>query len=151
MRTATTENLHSAPAATRSDELTPLDLRMQAEFRYHLRRFLKISEINARDLGLESNQFQLLLAVKGQSAEASPSITDLSRRLLVGTNSVVEMVDRLEEKGMIERFQQGKDKRKVFVRLTARAEALVEEIAVRNLDEIRSAAPAFLQFLNTLR
>ena len=126
------------------------EFRMQADFRFHLRRFLKLSEDNARSLGLEANQFQLLLAVKSDGLDGGPTITQLSRRLLVGTNSVVELVDRLEKKGVIERFQQGKDKRKVFLRLTKRGEELVQEIAALNREGLREALPSFVQFLNSL-
>ena len=42
------------------------DYRALAEFRYQLRRFLHLSEMAARQIGLEPQHHQLLLAVKDE-------------------------------------------------------------------------------------
>jgi len=48
-----------------SKELSVAEYRALAEFRYELRRFLHFSERAARAAGLEPQQHQLLLALKG--------------------------------------------------------------------------------------
>jgi len=127
------------------------DFRKQAEFRHHLRRFLRSSEVNAKGLGLEPNQYQLLLAIKGLPPDAEANISTLAERLQIEQHSAVELVDRSVKKGVVERYRQGSDRRKVFLRLTEAGEKAVVEIAVRNRHELLNSLPAFMEFLNTLR
>ena len=131
--------------------LTLDDFRKQAEFRHHLRRFLRSSEVNAKAFGLEPNQYQLLLAIKGLPEDATPNISVLAERLQIEQHSAVELVDRSVKKGVVERFREGSDRRKVFLRLTEAGEKMVMEIAVRNRQELLNSLPAFLEFLSTLR
>jgi DNA-binding MarR family transcriptional regulator len=130
--------------------LTLDDFRKQAEFRHHLRRFLRSSELHAREFGLEPNQYQLLLAIKGLPQDVEPNISTLAERLQIEQHSAVELVDRSVKKGVVERFREGSDKRKVFLRLTDSGEKMVAEIAVRNRQELLNSLPAFMEFLNTL-
>ena len=127
------------------------DLRRQAEFRHQLRRFLRASEIHAKEFGLEANQYMLLLCVRGMPDDLQPNITTLSKRLMIETHSVVELVDRCIQKGMAERYKDGGDKRNVFIRLTAQGQAAVEKIALQNRREILGSLPAFIEFLETLK
>ncbi len=131
--------------------LTLDDFRKQAEFRYHLRRFLRSSEVHAKAHGLEPNQYQLLLAIKGLPADVTPNISTLAERLQIEQHSAVELVDRSVGKGVVERFREGSDRRKVFLRLTDAGEKMVVEIAVRNRQELLNSLPAFLEFLATLK
>jgi DNA-binding MarR family transcriptional regulator len=131
--------------------LTLDDFRKQAEFRHHLRRFLRSSEIHAKEFGLEPNQYQLLLAIKGLPPDSTPNISALAERLQIEQHSAVELADRSVEKGVVERFREGADRRKVFLRLTESGERLVVEIAVRNRQELANSLPAFMEFLSTLR
>lgn len=94
----------------RTSHLTKEDFRQQAEFRFMLRHFLKSAEFNARSHGLEPAQFQLLLAVRGMPSDEPPNVTSVAQRLLVETHTVVELVDKMIEKGMMERFREGKDR-----------------------------------------
>jgi DNA-binding MarR family transcriptional regulator len=132
-------------------KITPDDFRKQAEFRHHLRRFLRSSEMNSKAHGLEPNQYQLLLAIKGLPEGVSPNISTLAERLQIEQHSAVELVDRSVKKGMVERFREGSDKRKVFLRLTEAGEKAVVEIAIQNRHELLNSLPAFMEFLNTLR
>ena len=131
-------------------KLTAEDFRRQAEFRYHLRCFLRSSEKSSLSAGLEPNQYQLLLAIKGLPVGRSPNIKALAERLQIKQQSLVELVDRSVKKEIIERFQAGADRRIVLVRLTDLGEALVHEIALRNRIEMVKATPAFLEFLKNL-
>lgn len=127
------------------------DFRLHAQFRYHLRRFLSACETNARKSGLDPSQYQLLLCVKGMPRDFKPNITTLSERLLIERHSTVELVDRCVNKGLVERFREGPDRRNVFVRLTAEGDALVEKIALENRREMQSSVPAFIEFLEVLQ
>ena len=131
-------------------KITADDFRKQAEFRHHLRRFLRGSEVNAKAFGLEPNQYQLLLAIKGLPENASPNISTLAERLQIEQHSAVELVDRSVKKGVVERFREGSDRRKVYLRLTDAGEKMVMEIAIRNRHELLNSLPAFMEFLATL-
>ena len=72
------------------------DYRALAEFRYQLRRFDRFSERAARAVGLEPQQHQLLLAVKGMPAGVHATIGLLAERLQVQHHTAVELVDRMQ-------------------------------------------------------
>jgi DNA-binding MarR family transcriptional regulator len=55
-------------------------------------------------------------------------ITEVARRLLLETPSVTTMVDRLTERGLVERVKDPKDRRKTLVALTRKGKRLVETI-----------------------
>src|ERR1700674_4123448 len=84
-----------------------------AEFRYQLRRFLRHMEEKSRDAGLNPQQYQLLLAIKGLPRQAAPTISALAERMQLNHNSTVELVDRCEERGLVCRMRAGSDRRHV--------------------------------------
>jgi DNA-binding MarR family transcriptional regulator len=55
-------------------------------------------------------------------------ITEVARALLLETPSVTTMVDRLTERGLVERVKDPKDRRKTLVALTKKGDELVEAI-----------------------
>jgi len=135
----------------RAMNLTQDDFRQQAEFRFMLRHFLKSSEVHARAHGLEAAQFQLLLAVRGMPGDEPPNVTSVAKRLLVETHTVVEMVDKMIEKGMMERFREGKDRRCVYLRVTPAGEVVLEKIALLNRRVLSESLPQFMEFIESLQ
>ena len=77
--------------------------KLMAEFRYQIRRFLRISEDTARAGGLEPQQYQLMLALKGMNADVRPRVGEIAERLQIQHHSTVELVDRLARRGLIKR------------------------------------------------
>ena len=55
-------------------------------------------------------------------------ITEVARRLLLETPSVTTMVDRLSERGLVERVKDPKDRRKTLVALTRKGRRLVDTV-----------------------
>ena len=131
-------------------ELPSEDYQALAEFRYQIRRFQRFSEQIARAAGIEPQQHQLLLAVKGLPPEKSETIGELAERLQIQHHSTVELVDRLSEGGFVERQRDEEDQRRVLVRLTQRGEELLQEISSSTLAELRVAGPALVQALTKL-
>jgi DNA-binding MarR family transcriptional regulator len=127
-----------------------VDYRALAEFRYQIRRFLRFSEEAARAAGLEPQQHQLLLAVKGLPRDIEPTISDIADRLQIRHHSVVELIDRLESRGLVARKRSAQDRRKVCVELTADGEKVLETLAVQHRAELESAGPALLSALEQL-
>src|SRR2546421_11496176 len=94
------------------------DYQNLALFRYHIRRFLRFSESAAKKAGIEPQQHQLMMAVKGLPAGEQPTIRYLAERLQIRHNSAVELVDRSEKRGLVRRVEDAKDLRRVLVQLT---------------------------------
>jgi len=127
------------------------DYQSLAEFRHQIRRFLHFSEQAARHAGLEPQQHQLLLALRGLAASEAPaSIGALAERLQIQHHSAVELVDRLVDRGLVTRSRAPSDRRQALIRLTASGEAELEKLAVCHLDELRKNGPALVAALETL-
>lgn len=129
--------------------ITQGDYQSLAEFRHQIRRFLHFSEQAARGAGLEPQQHQLLLALKGLEG-APPAIGVLAERLQVQHHSAVELVDRLVERGLVARSRDPEDRRQVLIHLTGRGEAELEKLAMCHLEELRNNGPALVGALEAL-
>src|SRR5947209_5423676 len=81
-------------------DFPPECYRQLAEFRYLIRRFMHFSEDAARCVGLEPQQHQLLLVIKGLPASVRPTVSTLSARMCLRHHSTVELVNRLVERGV---------------------------------------------------
>jgi len=133
-----------------TDRLTVADYRALAEFRCQLRRFLRFSEQAARAAGLESQQHQLLLALKGMPEGMPATIGALAERLQVRHHTTVELVDRMEVRGLVRRSHAGTDRRQVFVRLAPSGERMLPRLSLAHRAELRSVAPSLLRALEEL-
>src|ERR1700761_9110103 len=118
-----------------------------SEFRYRVRRYLHISEEAARAGGIEPQQHQLLLAVKGIPDGEEPRISYLAERLQIQHHSAVELVDRTEKNGLIQRTRAGSDRREVHVQLTPRGDRVLADLTRHMREELRCAAPALVSTL----
>ncbi|HXG53240.1 MAG TPA: MarR family transcriptional regulator [candidate division Zixibacteria bacterium] len=126
------------------------DYRAMAEFRYQIRRFLRFSEEAARRAGIEPQQHQLLLAIKGLPQTAKPTIGVLAERMQLQHHSTVELVDRLEEKKLLYRLRSADDRRQVLVKLTREGEQLLGKLALYHFEELQSVGPRLVAVLKTL-
>ena len=134
-----------------AEYISDIDYRSLAEFRYQIRRFLHFSERAARDAGLEPQQHQLMLALRGwPDSEQPPSIRLLAEQLQLEHNTLVGLVDRLVERGMVTRSRALGDRRQVLVRLTERGEAELEKLAIHHLTELRGNGPKLVRALEDL-
>jgi DNA-binding MarR family transcriptional regulator len=124
-----------------SEELSPADYRALADFRFQIRRFLRFSEDAARAAGIEPQQHQLLLAVKGLPDGVSATIGELATRLQIQHHSAVELVGRLTAKGAVERIPGEHDRRQVVVRLTRSGEALLRKLSLSHHEELEKFGP----------
>jgi DNA-binding MarR family transcriptional regulator len=132
------------------DEISITEYQALAEFRYQLRRFLRFSEQAARAAGLEPQQHQLLLAIKGLPEGKQATISALAERLQIAHHSAVELIDRLVERGFIQRCRGEGDQRWVFVALTSQGEEVLRNLSLAHRAELRSADPALVQALTLL-
>lgn len=121
-----------------------------ADFRYEIRRFLNFSERAAHSAGIEPQQHQALLAIKGRGAGVETTISDLAERLHVRHHTAVELTDRLERKRWIHRARGQDDARKVNLHLTRRGEKLLETLSASHRNELRTAGPRLLAVLQSV-
>ncbi len=131
-------------------DLTDEDYRALAAFRRELRRFLHFSEQSARAAGLEPQQHQLLLALRGLAADCPASVGGVADWLQIQHHSAVELVDRAAEHGLVAREPDTVDRRRVLVRLTPRGRSVLRDLSLRHQAELRTAAPALLAALGQL-
>jgi DNA-binding MarR family transcriptional regulator len=128
-------------------QLSTREFQALAEFRYQIRRFLRFSEDQARASGIEPQQHQLLLAIKGLPDGVKSTIGELALRMLIRHHSAVELVDRLAEHGAVERVPAEEDQREVFVRLTKKGETLLHRLSVAHHDELQDRGPELMKSL----
>jgi DNA-binding MarR family transcriptional regulator len=117
--------------------LTDDDYRRLLDFRDGLRRFLRWSEAQAKAVGLTPAQHQLLLAIRGHDDPEGPTIGDVAVR----HNSAVELLDRAQAAGLVERVVDAADHRVVRLQLTADGEQRLAALAAQHLDELERLEP----------
>jgi DNA-binding MarR family transcriptional regulator len=131
-------------------DLSVDEYRALAEFRYQVRRFLGFSEEQVRALGMEPQQHQLLLAIKGLPDGATASIGELAERLQLKHHSTVELVNRLEKHGHVVRELSQQDRRQVIVRLTSSGAAVLRQLSLAHHQELETAGPRLAKALASI-
>jgi DNA-binding MarR family transcriptional regulator len=126
------------------------DFKSMAELRYQIRRFLRFSENAARQTGIEPQQHQLLLAVRGLPEGLKPTVGTLAERMQLQHHSTVELIDRLVERGFLCRLRATDDRRQVLIKLTHDGEEFLKTLSLHHLQELQSAGPMFVKVLQTL-
>ena len=127
-----------------------VDYRALAEFRYQIRKFLTFSQQAARAAGIDPQQHQLLLAIRGLPEQIKPSIRAMAERLQIRHHSAVELIDRSAAHGLVERRRDGVDRRQVTIHLTAKGEKLLAELSVHHRDELRTAGRELARVLRSI-
>jgi DNA-binding MarR family transcriptional regulator len=138
------ENRKRRPSTAALDQR---DYATLASFRRSLRIFLAFSEDAARKAGLPSQQHQAILAIRGLAPQAGMTVNDLAEQLLLKPQTTVELVDRLEDAGLVRRERDEVDRRRVRLTLTARANRLLEKLSAEHLSQIRRDAPELIALL----
>jgi DNA-binding MarR family transcriptional regulator len=126
------------------------NFKSMAELRYQIRRFLRFSENAARQAGIEPQQHQLLLAVRGLPEGIRPTVGVLAERMQLQHHSTVELIDRLVDRGFLCRLRATDDRRQVLVKLTHDGEEFLEKLSRHHLQELQSVGPTFVKVLQTL-
>ena len=115
-----------------------------AEFRAALRRFLRITERNARDAGLTPQRYLLLLMIKGAADHSEQStVTELADRLQLAQSTATELVRRAEEIGLVDRERSSVDGRITHLRLTPEGERRLRATFTSNASERQTLLDAF--------
>jgi DNA-binding MarR family transcriptional regulator len=131
-------------------EITSAEYRALAELRYRIRHFLREGDAMARSVGLEPQQYLMLLAIRGLPEGSDATIQAIAERLVLKHHSAVELIDRLETHGYVRRTRSRDDRRRVFVTLLPRGERLLELVARNRITELRTSGEALVGAIEAL-
>lgn len=120
--------------------LAQRDFERLLEFRVALRGFQRWSEDQAQAADLTQVQHQLLVAIKGHPGGLSPTVGELAAYLLLRSHSTVELVDRAEAAGLVERIADNGDGRVVRVRLTTEGDRVSRQLTPAHLERLHELA-----------
>ena len=121
--------------------LTDEQYRELLAFRTGLRRFLHWSDEQATAAGVTAQQHQLLLAIRGHEGPEPATVSDLAAHLLLRHHSTVELIDRAEQAGLVQRVGDAGDRRVVRVQISPRGRRLLERLSAAHLEELGRLAP----------
>lgn len=133
-----------------ASHITPEEYRALAELRYRIRHFLREGDAKARAVGLEPQQYLMLLAIRGLPEGSEATIQTLAERLALKHHSAVELIDRLETHAYVRRNRSRDDRRRVFVSLLPRGEKLLEQVAQHRISELRSSGETLVSAIDAL-
>jgi len=136
--------------AMTTPSLTDNDYRALALFRRALRRFLNFSGQAAIAAGLEPQQYQAMLALRGTGDGSAMTVGELAEELQIRPHSAVGLVTRLARQELVTREKGSADRRQVFVTLTPRGRELLAGLAAAHKDELRKAVPALRTLIEQL-
>jgi len=117
--------------------LTKQDFEALARFRFGIRRYLRFSEEAVRGHGLTPQHYQLLLALKGFPDRDWATVRELADRLQLRHHSVVELVNRAQKQGLVERAGHPDDARAVRVLLAEDGDRILARLSALHRDELR--------------
>lgn len=139
------ESSHEALPPTRIQIPAEGAIRDLAWFRYNLRKFLRFSEKAARQCGVTPQQHQLMLGVAGYTGRGTATVSELAEFLQERHNSVVGLVERAAQRGLVRKEHDVTDRRFVFVSLTPEGERTLAELTELHKEEVQAAREALMK------
>ena len=122
-----------------------------AELRYRIRLFLREGDAAARSAGLEPQQYLMLLAIRGlPNGNESTKIRFLADSLLIKHHSAVELVDRLEMRGLVRRTRDRQDRRQVLISLLPKGQRVLERVVQQRVGEVRAGGNQLIRAIDAL-
>jgi DNA-binding MarR family transcriptional regulator len=138
--------LSSDPSAKHSD------LAAMAAFRYALRKFLRFSkELLAKEANVTVEQYEALLALRVSGSSNGMQVGQLSERLQVRPHTAVALTNKLMDRGLVSKRRAPRDRRHVYVRLTAAGTQLADRLAGYHRREISGRSGEMIEALSRLR
>lgn len=131
-------------------EVSDRDYARLLAVRTGLRQFERWSAEQAAEHGLTASQHQLLLAVRGHGGPGGPTVSQVAEYLLVRHHSAVELIDRCERAGLVERVRDGGDHRVVRLALTRAGGRVLTDLTTAHLEELDRLTPLFESLIGTL-
>ena len=98
---------------------------------------------------MEPQQYLALLQIKGLEGREVATIRALAERLQIQHHAMVQLIDRLVARRMVER-RQGHDRREVVVRLRPSGEQVLRRLAQHSIVELTTEGPRLVSSLMRL-
>ncbi len=130
--------------------ITKSEYEVLAAFRYSLRQFLHFSEEAAQSAGLTPQQHQALLSIKGFPNRDRITVKELADRMHIRHHSAVGLVDRLAAQDLLVREHSQEDRRQVYITLTAKGLAILEQLSSVHKEELRRMLPELQNLIEQL-
>lgn len=121
-----------------------------AEFCLAVQRFLRASERFAGEAGLNTVEYDLLVALSACPRGTCSSIAVLSERLLMQHHVAAGAVTRLAEKELVSTVRNARDRRSLTLTLTPNGKTLLNNVAVKSLGELGAQGPRIIGSLTAL-
>src|SRR5215471_9904320 len=121
-----------------------------AEFRYQLRKFSRHMEEQNRKLDVNPQQYQVVLAIRGLPKGQAPTVGRLAERMQLNHNSMVELVDRCEDSGLLCRTRSDADRRQVTLAITTQGEGLLRQLGRAAREDLKSSGPTLVDAVRRL-
>ena len=128
-----------------SAPLSKADFEALARFRFGIRRYLRISEEIVRTHGVTPQQYQLMLALMGYPGREWATVQELADMIQLRHHSVVELIDRAQKQGLVQREPHPDDARAVRVSLTTDGEQTMSQLGALHRDELHRLGSALSQ------
>lgn len=135
---------------TAASRISDSEYQALAQLRFEIRRFVAFSEGAARAAGVEPQQHQVLLVLRGLPDGMRPNIRTVAQRLLLRHHSAVELVARVVAEGLVERTPSPDDGREMLLALTPRGSEVLDGLTRTHRDELRVLAPRLVEALQGL-
>ena len=103
------------------------------------RRFAREAARALEPLGLELFEYDVLSALRRQGQPFALPATTLARETDLSPGAMTNRIDRLEERGLVERQPDPVDRRSVIVRLTRQGQKLIDDAIHVRLDAARES------------
>jgi DNA-binding MarR family transcriptional regulator len=114
-----------------------------SNFRSRLAGFQRFSERASRAAGVMPTQYLLLLHLRGFPGRDWASVGELAERLRSSPHGTAALIGRCVASQLVSKRRSGDDARRVEVHLTSRGRTLLERIAARHRDELKSLRGVF--------
>jgi DNA-binding MarR family transcriptional regulator len=129
--------------------LSDADYHALAEFRCQLRRFLVFSEEAARGEGLQPQQHQALLAIRGFGGVLT--IGELADKLMIRPHTAAELAERLARAGHVRKEADAWDRRRTRLTLTPVAQRHLVRLSQAHREELERLVPLMKPLMKSLK
>ncbi len=106
-------------------------------FRVGVRRYVRFSDDAVRSAGLTPGQYQLLLALTALPNRGCATVPELAELLALCDQSVVQLADHAQRKGLVRRIADPGDSTVIRLLLTSEGEQLVAQLIGLHRDELQ--------------
>lgn len=127
----------TGPEDPSTKPLTKSEFEELASFRFRIRQYLRFSEETVRRYGVTPQHYQVLLALKGFPDREWATVGELAERLQLRHHSVVELVNRAQKQGLVQRATHPTDWRAVRVELQPKGNRVLDRLGRLHHDQLR--------------